>query len=399
SPWASTYTSMWEMPIAIGPPGHPLTLSIRHWINDGLMAIFFLVVGLEIKREFVGGELSSPKQAALPIAAALGGMILPAAIYWALNPQGPARSGWGIPVATDIAFALGILSLIAPKANVGAKVFLTALAIVDDIGAVIVIAIFYSGSIAWPAMIGAGFSLGGLLILNLLRIRRLWPYLGIGLLLWFFIHESGVHATVSGVLLALTIPTRTRIDAARFSSSARDLLDEFDRAETGDQLVLTSRGQQEALWALEHASEKVTAPVLRLEHSLHKFTAFAIMPLFALANAGVAIGGPLHHGQVAAGVLGGLLIGKPVGIMLMAWMAVKFRLAQLPAGTSWMLLTGCACLAGIGFTMSLFIAMLAFADPALVDAARIGILVASLLSGIAAGIVLRIAVRDRQPSA
>ena len=230
---------------------------------------------------------------------------------------------------------------------------------------------------------------------NAMGVRHVWPYFLGGLVLWYFVHESGIHATVAGVVLAFTIPTRTRINAVEFSREARSLLDRFDRTETGDFVVLTSKGQQETLFALERASEGVTAPILRLEHALHNFSAFVVMPLFAFANAGVRIGGPIEHAEIAVGVVVGLIIGKPLGITAAALGAVKSGIAELPDDVGWTSLLGYACLAGIGFTMSLFIAMLAFDETGLVNAAKSGILAGSLLAGIAGAIFLRIASRFR----
>jgi len=292
-------------------------------------------------------------------------------------------------MATDIAFALGALALIAPRAPTGAKVFLTALAIVDDMGAVIVIALFYSSAIAWGALGAAAVLLVMVIGFNAIGVRHLWLYLLVGVVFWYFVHESGIHAAVAGVMLAFTIPTHTRINATQFSRRARALLDQFDRTETGDFLVLTSKGQQETLFALEHTSEGVTAPTLRLEHALHNFSAFVVMPLFAFANAGVRIGGPIEHAGIVFGVLAGLVIGKPLGITAAAWAAVKSGIAKLPDGIGWRSLLGYAWLAGIGFTMSLFIAMLAFDEAAPVDAAKLGILAGSLLAGVIATIILR----------
>ena len=389
SPLAEAYEHLWDIPLTIGLVDHSLALTLHQWINDGLMAVFFLLVGLEIKRELLAGELSSSKQAALPIACAIGGMIVPAAFYWTFNMSGPGAGGWGIPMATDIAFALGALALIAPRAPTGAKVFLTAVAIVDDMGAVIVIALFYSSGIAWGALGGAAVMVLILVGFNAMGVRHVWPYLLGGLVLWYFVHESGIHATVAGVVLAFTIPTHTRISAVEFSREARALLDRFERKETGDFVVLTSKGQQETLFALKHASQGVTAPILRLEHALHSFSAFVVMPLFAFANAGVRIGGPIEHAEIALGVLAGLIIGKPLGITAAALVAVKSGIAKLPDDVSWASLLGYACLAGIGFTMSLFIAMLAFDDVAPVGAAKIGILASSLLAGVVATVILK----------
>lgn len=389
SPLAEACGHVWETPLKLGILHHELSLSLHEWINDGLMAVFFLLVGLEIKRELLAGELSSARQAALPIACAIGGMVVPAGIYLIFNFGGSGSHGWGIPMATDIAFALGTLNLVAPRAPIGAKVLLTALAIVDDMGAVIVIAIFYSHAIVWSALAGAAVMLLILIGFNVIGIRHLWPYLLGGVVLWYLVHASGVPATIAGVALAFTIPTHARINAKEFSREARSLLGEFDRSETGDLLVLTSKGQQETLFSLERASEAVTAPILRLEHALHNISAFIVMPLFAFANAGVKIDLSMQHAEIGLGVLTGLMFGKPLGIITAAVIAVKSRIARLPQGVSWRSLLGYACLAGIGFTMSLFIATLAFDDASLVDAAKRGIIAGSLLAGIAGAVMLK----------
>jgi len=393
SAWADAYHRLWETPVAIAGGGHALSLTLHQWINDGLMAVFFLLVALEIKREALAGELASPRQAALPIAAAIGGMVVPASIYFLANGGGMEARGWAIPMATDIAFALGTLALVAPRAPSGLKIFLAALAIVDDMGAVLVITLFHTGEIAWGALGMAGIILMLLIALNVLRVRRLTPYLVLGLGLWFFVHESGVHATIAGVLLAFAIPTRTRINATEFSVEARGLLDHFDRTETGDFLVLTSKGQQEAIIGLQRASELVTASLLRLEHALHGFSAFVVMPLFAFSNAGVGLSGS-SGGSVSVAVILGLAVGKPLGITGAALAAVRLRLAALPEGVSWTALHGCAWLGGIGFTMSLFIATLAFQGTNLLDSAKVGILGGSMLAGIIGAIIVRLGTRS-----
>src|SRR6266480_1170368 len=255
---------------------------------------------------------------------------------------------------------------------------------------VLVIALFYSEAIVWSALAGAAVTLLVLIGFNLIGVRHLWPYLLGGVALWLFVHDSGVHATTAGVALSFTIPTHTRINAVEFSREARSLLDDFNRTETGDLLVLTSKGQQEALFSLQRASKGVTAPVLRFEQALHNFSAFVVMPLFAFANAGVKIDLSVQHIEIGLGVLAGLVFGKPVGIMMAALIAVKMGIATLPQAVSWRSLFGYACLAGIGFTMSLFVAMLAFADSALVDAAKRGIIVGSLVAGVAGAVLLRI---------
>ena len=391
SPWGDSYFHLWETSLAVGGTDDPLTLTLHHWINDALMVVFFLLVGLEIKREMLVGELASPRLAALPIVAAIGGMAIPALLYTMVNRGGAGSVGWGIPMATDIAFALGILALLGPRVPLGLKVFLAALAIVDDLGAVLVIAIFYTSSIDWNALIAAAVCLAVLVTLNRTKVQALTPYLVVGVVLWYCVLRSGIHSTIAGVLLAMTIPTRTRVNAAQFSSSARELLDEFDRSETGDLLVITSKGQQEALHGLDLALDGVNAPLLKLEHGLNGLVAFGIMPLFALANAGVRLTGvgEVLGSPVAQGIALGLVAGKSVGITLFSWLAVRAGFAALPSGVTWRLVFGAAWLGGIGFTMSLFIAGLAFGESPLLDSAKVGILAASSLAGVVGYTILR----------
>jgi NhaA family Na+:H+ antiporter len=391
SPWAESYFHLWETHVGVSLAGRVLDLSLHHWINDGLMAVFFFVVGLEIKREMLVGELSSARQAALPIAGALGGMLVPAGIYAAINAGGPGSAGWGIPMATDIAFALGVLALLGPRVPVVLKVFLTALAIADDIGAVLVIALFYTSDLAWSALLAGGVVLGALIALNVLGVRRPGAYLALGVLLWLAFLQSGVHATVAGVVLAMTIPSRTRVHEAEFLAVARGAIDEFDAACQPGETVLTNRAQQEAIEALEHVSEGVQSPLFTMERKLHGAVAFVIMPVFALANAGVSLGGLLDTLSlpVTLGVVLGLLIGKPLGITLFAWLAVRLGWATLPAQASWRTLHGVSWLGGIGFTMSLFIAGLAFSDASLLDSAKVGILAGSLVAGVVGWAMLR----------
>lgn len=395
SPWADDYHRLWETRISIGAGTAALSLTAHQWINDGLMAIFFLLVGLEIKREGLTGELSSPRQAALPIAAAIGGMLVPAVLYTSFAGGGDAARGWAISMATDIAFALGALSLMAPRAPAGLKIFLAALAIVDDIGAVLVIALFYTVQLNWHAMQMAGLCLAALIVLGRFRVRALGPYLALGAVLWFYVHESGIHATVAGVLLAFTIPVRSRLNAAQYSREARAHLAEFDRTETGGLEVITSKGQQDAIFSLGAASRAVLSPLLRLEHALHGLSAFAVMPLFAFSNAGVTMSG-LGVDSVTLAVIVGLAIGKPLGITAAAWLAVRSKLAALPEGVTWLSLHGCAWFGGIGFTMALFIANLAFEGTPRLDSAKVGILAASALAGIIGGVIVRL---SRTPDA
>jgi Na+:H+ antiporter, NhaA family len=388
SGWADAYHGLWATTVTIGAAGHELSLTVHQWINDGLMALFFLLVGLEVKREALAGELSSPRQAALPIAAAIGGMVVPMLIYLMASGGGIAQRGWAVAMATDIAFALGALALVAPRAPGGLKIFLAALAIVDDIGAVLVIALFYAGQIAGQALIWAGLCTVVLIVLNRLGIRSLAPYLLTGIALWFFVHESGVHATIAGVVLAMAIPVRTRINAAEYSAQARNLLEAFDRTETGDLLVLTSKGQQEAIFAIGRANLQVLAPLLRLEHPLHGLSAFVVMPLFAFSNAGVTLSG-LNVDRVTLAVFLGLVIGKPLGITAASLAAVRARVAGLPQGVNWTALHGCGWLGGIGFTMSLFIATLAFEGTPFLASAKVGILTASAFAGIVGATLVR----------
>jgi len=394
SRWADTYHSLLSMTMTIGPSDHALALTVHQWVNDALMSVFFLLVGLEIKREALAGELASPRHAALPIAGAIGGMVIPAFIYVLTNGGGMASRGWAIPMATDIAFALGVLALVAPRAPSGLKIFLAASAIVDDMGAVLVIALFYTRTIAWGALAMAGLMLLLLIALNMLRVRRLAPFLVLGVGLWFFVHESGVHATIAGVLLALTIPARTRIATAPFATRARGVPDHSARTETGTSLAQSSTSQQQAVIGPERATEGALTPLVRLEHAIHGFSAFVVMPLFAFSNAGVGLHGSLGGGVPLAVILG-LAIGKPLGITGAALAAVRLRVATLPDGVNWTALHGCAWLAGIGFTMSLFIATLAFEGTPLLDAAKFGILTGSLLAGIVGAVVVRLGVSMR----
>jgi NhaA family Na+:H+ antiporter len=328
-------------------------------------------------------------------------MLVPALIYAAINAGGPGSPGWGIPMATDIAFALGVLALLGPRVPVVLKVFLTALAIADDIGAVLVIALFYTSDLAWSALLAGAGIVGVLIALNVLGVRRPAAYLVLGALLWLAFLQSGVHATVAGVVLAMTIPSRTRVHEEEFLAVARGAIDEFEAACQPGETVLTNRAQQEAVEALEHVSEGVQSPLLTMEHKLHTAVAFFVMPLFALANAGVAVGGLLDalSLSVTLGVVLGLVLGKPLGITLFTWLAVRLGLATLPAQTSWRALHGVSWLGGIGFTMSLFIAGLAFSDASLLDSAKLGILAASLVAGVVGWTMLKSSTGTRNEEA
>lgn len=384
SAWGNSYQELWATKITVGADSFGLTKSLHHWINDGLMAIFFFVVGLEIKRELLVGELASPRRAALPALAALGGAIVPALLYAALNLGTEGISGWGVPMATDIAFALGVLALLGSRVPVALKVFLTALAIIDDLMAVLVIAFFYTSEIVWNSLGVAGLFLLALLAANRLHIRQPLIYLLLGIGLWVTTLQSGVHATIAGVLLAMTIPARTWMNETAFVEHGRDLLDQFEQAGEHGKSILTNGAQQSAVQALEAASARVTAPLQRIEHALHPWMIFGVMPLFALANAGVVIERDLASAfgdRITLGVFIGLVIGKQIGVTLFAWLATRLGLATLPDDVSWRQISGAAWLAGIGFTMSLFIADLAFVDASPLASAKIGILSASLVAG------------------
>ena len=371
--------------------------SIKHWIDDGLMALFFFVIGLEVKREVAVGELSRPRQALLPIIAALGGMLVPALIYLAFNAGGVGVRGWGIPMATDIAFALGVLTVLGSRAPVSLKLFLTALAIADDIGAILVIALFYTSgiSLGWLA---AGVALIGVLaLMNRGRVDRTLPYAVIGVAVWFCFLNSGVHATIAGVLVAFMIPTRAKMPALEFVEFSRARLQAIERVDTPDAHVLEDDVQQEYAYEICHTSTLIASPLQRMEHSLHPFTTFVVLPLFALANAnlrliGLDVGALLME-PVTLGVFFGLMVGKPVGIVTFTWLAVRARITELPSGLTWRHVIGGGILGGIGFTMSLFVANLAFRDAILLDEAKLAVLGTSILVGVLGFLFLRATAR------
>jgi Na+:H+ antiporter, NhaA family len=399
SPWGESYVALWHTKLTVGVGDFSISKDLTHWINDGLMAVFFLVVGLEIKREVLVGELSSVRNAALPVVAALGGAVVPALIYLAINAGTEGSAGWGIPMATDIAFALGILALLGQRAPTTLKVFLTALAIVDDIVAVLVIALFYTSEISWGALGGGAVFLTALIVANLLGVGRTLVYAVLGVGLWLCFLLSGVHATIAGVLLALTIPATSFINPQAFLERSRYVLDRFEKAgEKGVENVLSNEERQAALHALNHAAYKLEPPLHELEHNLHPWVVFAIMPLFALANAGVPLGGGVVEAltsPVALGIVAGLVVGKQLGITLFAWLAVRSGLSELPEGVGWRHIYGVGWLAGIGFTMSLFISDLAFSEDSLIEDAKLGIECASLIAAVVGWTILRGASRPR----
>ncbi|HYC46553.1 MAG TPA: Na+/H+ antiporter NhaA [Burkholderiales bacterium] len=378
----------WGRPFAVTlGPRVSIGLTWHQLVNDGLMALFFLLVGLELKREMLVGELSSLRDAALPVIAALGGMVVPAVIYAAFNAGEPTASGWGIPMATDIAFAIGILVLLAWRVPKNLIVFLTALAIADDLGAVLVIAVFYTADLDLRALGGAGAVLVVLWLFNRAGIRRALPYGVAGILLWLALHASGVHATLAGILLAAMIPARPAHTPAEFERRITELHAAFraDRrdVDTPDDPLSNSRMASIAE-AMERSAVAVQSPLHRIEHGLTPWVTFAIIPIFALANAGIDLtaidwSGALSS-RVTLGVASGLVVGKFVGVTLFCWLAVRFGIARLPNGVAWKHIAGAGWLAGIGFTMSLFITQLAFRDPRFVEDAKLGILLASAIS-------------------
>ena len=374
------YHDLWQMPFGMTFADKTISMSLTYWIDDGLMALFFLMVGLEIKREMVIGELSSVAKASFPIVAAIGGMIIPALIYVALNTDNPL--GFGIPMATDIAFALGILMLLGTRVNPALKLFLVALAVVDDLGAVLVVATVYTSEIKAEYFLHAGITYALIWLLNYLGVKKLLPYLILGLLLWIFIHEIGIHATVAGVLLAFAIPINSKMDENKFIKSAKNSLIDFEKNK--DELPILNYNQTNALASIAHSYDKVQNPLVRLEHNLHGLSAFLIMPLFAFSNAGVIIDftSVSANLMIVLGVILGLVIGKPIGIFGFTYLATKIGLIKKPDDISWSDVVAVGFLGGIGFTMSIFITHLAFADETIIAAVKLGVFAASFIAAI-----------------
>jgi NhaA family Na+:H+ antiporter len=398
SPFADSYHHLWETYLSVGVGKIGLNYSLHHWINDGLMVIFFFVVGLEIKRELLVGELSTAKKAALPIAAALGGMIFPALIYTIFNLGSESASGWGIPMATDIAFVAGMLALLGKRVPLSLKIFILALAIVDDIGAVLVIAIFYTSNISSTSLLIAAGLIVLLIAMNRIGVRNLLVYTLVGIALWLAFLKSGVHATVAGVLLAFTIPVSSRINTKKFRSENESLIKDFDNAGEHGEDVLTNSKRLSIVNQIENNCEKILTPLQRFEHGLHPWVSFFIVPVFALANAGVTIGSGLSSAlihPVSIGIILGLFFGKQIGIFSFSYLAVKLKLASEPEGVSWKKIYAASVIAGIGFTMSLFIANLAFNSPELLNISKVGILAGSLLSGVVGFIILKSALSKK----
>ncbi len=381
SPAAEGFLAFWSTPVGFAFGSLELRYSLQHWINDGLMAIFFFVIGLEVKRELVIGELRDLRVATLPIAAALGGMIVPASIYLALQLGEPGQAGWGIPMATDIAFLVGCLALLGPRIPRGFRVLLLSLAIADDIGAILVIAVGYTEAIHMGALAGGALLLLLILGLQRLGVRSVGLYLVCGIGVWFAFHESGVHATIAGVILGLMTPARAYLSETLFGDMLRRAQEVLrgEWARMSDHAVRARR--------LRRAAREMVSPLEYLELVLHPWVSFIIMPLFALANAGVPVSFSDFGDPVAIAVAAGLVVGKPLGILLLSWLAIRLGLAVLPKGVGWAALLGGGLLAGIGFTMALFIAGLAL-DGAILDAAKVGILGASAVAAVLGMVVL-----------
>lgn len=392
STFSESYQLLFHIPVTLGFSDLIVSKPLFLWINDGLMAVFFFVVGLEIKRELQTGELNSIKKATLPVAAALGGMLAPALIYSTFNFGTPGNAGWGIPMATDIAFALGILALLGSKVPLQLKIFLTALAIIDDLGAVLVIALFYTSEISLFSLSLGGGILLLLFLLNRIGVRNPSVYLFIGFFLWLAFLKSGIHATLAGVLLALTIPSATRIQPIEFEKSIEKIMIFFRQVSRLHDAELKNEDQASAIQSIKTVCEHAESPAEHLENKLHPWVIWFIMPVFALANAGITLNGSLDlllGSKVSLGVILGLVLGKQVGIFSFSWLAVKLNFASLPKGISWSQIYGIAALAGIGFTMSLFIAGLAFPEGDMMNSAKAGIILGSVVSGLAGWLILR----------
>lgn len=378
---------LWHIEAGISIGNFKIEMSVMHWINDALMAVFFFVVGLEIKREMLVGELSSVKKATLPIFAALGGMLVPAAIYAIFNHGTPTSNGWGIPMATDIAFAVGVISILGKRCPSALKIFLLALAIVDDLGAIIVLALFYPSHELNFVFMGLALVVFLILILfNKMKVNSPYVYMMFGLVLWYFVFRSGIHATIAGVLLAITIPSKTTINEVRFFVKVKHLLEKFKENGNSEVEVLANPKQMEVIHDINEEVDAINPLMHRFESALHPISHFLIIPLFALANAGVTLDGSILQMSpmpaVVPGIFFGLLLGKPIGITLFSYISVKTRLAELPGGVPWKQIFAIGMVAGIGFTMSIFVDNLAFNDPVYLNMGKAAILVTSFVSAI-----------------
>lgn len=401
SQWSSAYHNLLQLKFTIGVPGFELSKSLHHWINDGLMAMFFFVIGLELKREILVGELADPKQAILPIVAAAGGMIVPVLIYISINPEGHAFHGWGIPMATDIAFAIGALALLGKRVPKNLLTFLIALAIVDDLGAVMVIAVFYTETINIPALAVAAAILVLLVSINLGGIRRPLPYILLGIILWIAMLKSGVHATLAGIFLAFTIPMRPKYNPKRFLILVDEMVQQIKQAYKKEENIIKNDELRSRVRALEEGAHFVQAPAQIMERTMHIPSAYLIIPIFSLANAGIPVdfgaAGAIFSHPVTVGISAGLVFGKLFGIAGFSWIAVKFGMTSLPKGVNFKHIIGASLMGGIGFTMSIFIAELGFSNsPEDLLMAKTGVLFASLVAGISGFLWLYFAAKKNE---
>jgi len=391
--FAASYHGFWHTELSISIGHFQITKSLLEWIDEALMTLFFFTVGLEIKREMLVGELASPKKALLPVMAAIGGMLFPAAIYLVFNFGAPSAHGWGIPMATDIAFSLAVLAIMGKRVPMGLKVFLSAFAIADDLGAVLIIALFYTQSIVWNYLAVSIFFLAGLALASFFWIRWTWLYALLGIGIWLAILGSGIHATVAGVVVAMFIPAKSRHDTDTFLNRVRNDLDQFEcePGSCGYSILLNPR-HLNACQDIELGCHELLTPMQRLEHDLQPWIVFVILPLFALANAGFALKGmDLYHAishPVTLGVMIGLVVGKPLGILLFTYLGYKGLRAPLPSGVNWSHIVGASMLGGIGFTMSIFISGLSFSSAEFVEFSKLGIFLGSLIAAVSGLVVL-----------
>lgn len=400
SVYSESYFEFLHIPISISLGNFEISNSLVHWIDDGLMTIFFFVIGLEIKREILVGELSNPKNVVLPAVAALGGVITPALLYMILNHGGPGSAGWGITIATDIAFALGCLVALGKFIPLSLRVFLLTLAIFDDIAAILVIAVFYTDNINLISL-AIGFAILAIsIILNIKGVRKAYPYAILGIIIWAAFFFSGVHATIAGVLLAFTIPARSLYtDQKLFLEESKNSIQKFP--DCSFELMVTDKKQRETIKEMKCILQDLDTPLQDMEDKIYPFSSYLILPLFAFTNAGISISQGVEAGgifnAISLGIIIGLIIGKPLGILIFSWLSVRLGLAELPQGVKWKYMIGVACFGGIGFTMSLFITNLAFTDPLFVFQAKIAILIGSTLSAIIGFIVFSIIRKQKVP--
>ncbi len=383
SPAGEAFARLWEVPFSMALGGNGIALPLRDWINHGLLSIFFLVVGLEIKREFTVGRLSTRRAAAFPVAAAIGGMTAPALIYLAIIPAGPLVSGWGVPIGTDTAFAVALLIMLGDRIPIELRVFLTAAVVVDDLVSIAIVALFYTGELHFGFLVGSVFVIAGIAFLNRIGVYRPLPYAILGIVLWFLLHDAGIHATLAGVVLAVLTPTRPPADLIALMAQAETIV--HAEMKTTEESVMRHGPSQPALEALDAIHDRIESPADKLLRTIEPWSSFFVLPIFALANAGVELSLDVFasHEELMLAIILGLVVGKPLGIMVAAAVAVYSGIAVKPAAYSWRQLFGASVIAGIGFTMSLFIASQAFPDPGDFTAAKIAIFLASIIAGTA----------------